>query len=474
MSLMNQGETPGFERGHSGRPGRMTAAMRAMRQASGPSILRIGIVVQGRILEERIVKQRTSVTVGPSEKSTFVIQANLPSQFKLFEFIGNEYYLNFLDGMTGRVALATDVSDLAALRGRAKRIGSAHQIRLTLESRGKIVVGETTLLFQFVAAPPAQVRPQLPLSVKNGVVSQIDWRLSIIAALSFLLHFGLVGGMYSDWMDRVIDDDITAGFIDTVQKTMPPPVEVAGSRTSSPAEPEPAPVSTRAPQASSEEKSGKRDPTDAKHVADLLNEAERTKMAILGVLSGGSNIDGVIKDSAGAPVDLGQLAKGLGGISNEGASGLNLPSGAGGAIRQGFGVDRLPSLRGGETCAACMERAGQATKVVPIEVQTGATTMSVPINNAEATIRSQIMPGAKRCYQRGLETDPSQAGKLVILIKVAPSGEVDSANPTTNTGLSAAVANCISRVAASAKFDPPGAAGSTIVVPFSFLKQTGD
>src|SRR5580658_10708429 len=225
MSQMNPGGMgPGFGQPvHSNRPGQMTAVMRAIQQTTGPKVLRIGLVAAGRILEERIVKQRTSVTVGPSEKSTFVVQAQLPTQFKLFELIGGDYYLNFLDGMTGRVALATGITDLAALKGQAKRVGQAYQVRLTEEARGKIVVGETTFLFQFVAPPPAQPRPQLPLSVKGGVASQVDWSLTMVAAFSFLLHFGLVGAMYSDWMDPVINDDITAGLLDMVHKTMPAP-----------------------------------------------------------------------------------------------------------------------------------------------------------------------------------------------------------------------------------------------------------
>ena len=50
---------------------------------------------------------------------------------------------------------------------------------------------------------------------------------------------------------------------------------------------------------------------------------------------------------------------------------------------------------------------------------------------------------------------------------------VDSASPASNSGLSAQVASCIATVARRAKFDPPGAAGSTIQVPFNFLKQGG-
>src|SRR5260370_20330293 len=227
MSQMNPGGMgPGLgSQMHSGRPGQMTAVMRAIQATSGPKVLRIGLVAAGRILEERIVKQRTNVTVGPSEKSTFVVQANLPAQFKLFELVGNDYYLNFLDGMTGRIALATGITDLAALKGQAKRVGPAYQVRLSEEARGKIVIGETTFLFHFVAPPPVQPGPQLPLSVKGGVASQIDWSLTIIAAFSFLLHFGLVGAMYSDWMDPVVSDEFNVGgLIDMVKNIPTPPV----------------------------------------------------------------------------------------------------------------------------------------------------------------------------------------------------------------------------------------------------------
>jgi hypothetical protein len=475
MSQMNQGGMgPGVGQPvHSNRPGQMTAVMRAIQQTTGPKVLRIGLVASGRILEERIVKQRTSVTVGPSEKSMFVVQAQLPAQFKLFELIGGDYYLNFLDGMTGRIALASGISDLAGLKGQAKRVGSAYQVRLSEEARGKIVIGETTFLFQFVAPPPVQPRPQLPLSVKGGVASQIDWNLTIIAAFSFLLHFGFVGAMYSDWMDPVVNDDVTAGLIDMVQKTLPPPVETTELPTASAAATDSAPAPEKeAPKAAAAPAKTPSAAPDAKVVQGLLNEAEQAKIAILGALNGGPNISGAMKDDNGASVDLNSLANRQGGISNAGGNGLNLPGGAGGPIRPGRGGD-LSSLRGGDT-GAVATGAGVATKVVPVgNVEFGGASASVPVSNAEAVIRTQIQPGAKRCYQRGLETDPSQSGKLVILIKVAPSGEVDSVSAASNSGLSAQVAACIQSVARRAKFDAPGATGSTISVPFNFLKQGG-
>jgi hypothetical protein len=469
MSQMNQGMKPGFGPPSQGRPGQMTAVMRAMQQQSGPKVLRIGLVASGRILEERIVKQRTTVTVGPSEKSTFVVQANVPPQFKLFELIGNDYHLNFLDGMTGRVALATGITDLVSLKGQAKRVGPAYQIRLTEEARGKIVLGETTFLFQFVAPPPVQPRPQLPLSVKGGVASQIDWNLTIIAAFSFLLHFGLIGAMYSDWMDPVVNDDITAGLIDSVQRTMPPPVESTEAPTSTASSTDTAPAPTQAPKQAAQKQGAA---PDQKVVAGLLQEAEQARIAILSALNGGPNINGAMKDDNGAPVDLNSLANRSGGISNT-AGGLNLPNGAGGPIRPGQGGAGLQGLRGGETGGASTS-AGQAVVVkIKGDVEYGGSTASVPVSNAEAVIRSQIHPGAKRCYQQGLESDPTQSGRLVILIKVSPSGEVDSVSTQSNSGLSSGVANCIQKVARRAKFDAPGASGSTISVPFNFVKQGG-
>ena len=109
MSQMNPpGGHPGQQpqQGGAPRPGQMTAVMRAVTQQSGPKVLRIGLVQAGRVVEERIIKQRTSVTIGQSERSMFVIQSqNVPAQFKLFELVGSDYYLNFVDGMSGRVAL---------------------------------------------------------------------------------------------------------------------------------------------------------------------------------------------------------------------------------------------------------------------------------------------------------------------------------------------------------------------------------
>jgi hypothetical protein len=91
------------------------------------------------------------------------------------------------------------------------------------------------------------------------------------------------------------------------------------------------------------------------------------------------------------------------------------------------------------------------------------------VRNAEQVVRSQIHPGAKACFMRALDSESTQAGRALILIRVAPSGDVDSAIvKQKDDRLSGGVAACILDVARLAKFDPPGPSGSLITVPFNF------
>ncbi|HRI72662.1 MAG TPA: energy transducer TonB, partial [Polyangium sp.] len=167
------------------KPGQMTAVMRAMDQAAGPKVLRVGLVLGGKVIEERVIRERGHVTIGPSEKSTFVTPGkNIPSNFRLFELINNKYVLNFLDNMSGKVAQESGTADLAELKIGSKRafVGNVtvSQIPLSDDARGKIIVGDTTFLFQFVAAPALQARVQMPVSVQAGFGHSIDWSTTII------------------------------------------------------------------------------------------------------------------------------------------------------------------------------------------------------------------------------------------------------------------------------------------------------
>jgi hypothetical protein len=452
----------------------MTAVMRAMSVAAGPKVLRIGVVQSGRVVEERIIKQRGTVTVGNNERAMFVIPSQaVPPMFKLFELVGNDYYINFLDGMTGRVALATGITDLNALRGQAKKVGGAYQVKLTEEARGKVVVGETTFLFQFVAPPPVQPRPQLPLAVKGGIANQIDWSLTIIVAFSFLLHFGLVGAMYSDWMDAPINDDLSvAGLVDMMKNIPAPPVEEKPEPTTAPTATATATSAASKPAAGGKPSGapGKSagQVSDAKAAA-LAQQADQIQMQMLAALNGGSSVQGTLRNSEIPPVDLsGAAASGAGAAHGTG----DLKVGGGGGPVQGGGKGGLGGLGGGTGASGTGATAGTARAVEGPKGEAifGGSTATVPVSDADRVIAG-LRPRFRACYQQGLNSDPSMQGKVVITAKVGPNGEVQSAVPTSNTGLSAQVAQCIAGHISRATFSAPGGGGSTLNIPVTFVQQ---
>jgi hypothetical protein len=454
----------------------MTAVMRAMSVSAGPKVLRIGLVQGGRVIEERIIKQRITVTVGSNEKSMFVIPSQaVPPMFKLFELVGNDYYLNFLDGMTGRVALATGITDIQSLRGSAKKVGGAYQVKLTDEARGKVVVGETTFLFQFVAPPPVQPRPQLPLAVKGGLAAQIDWTLTIVAAFSFLLHFGIVGAMYSDWMDPIVGDDFNvAGLVDMMKNIPPPPVEVpqdnnpvaTATATATAAAPKPAGGAGGAKSAAAGKSAGQ--VSDAKAAA-LAAQADQMQMQMLAALNGGSSVQGALNRSDIPPVDLSGAAASNAGIGHGNG---DLKIGGGSPVQAGGKGGGLAGIGGGTKGEGTGSGAGTETKVAgPTGVaQVGGSTATVPISDADRVIAG-LRGRFRNCYQQGLASDPSMSGKVLISAKVGPNGEVSSADIASNSGLSPTVAQCIASVVKRATFSAPGGGGSTLQIPVTFVQQ---
>jgi hypothetical protein len=107
----------------------------------------------------------------------------------------------------------------------------------------------------------------------------------------------------------------------------------------------------------------------------------------------------------------------------------------------------------------------------PAETKGGDAGVVTPLD-FEEVIRSQIHPGVKRCYQRGLESDP-QSGRLVLMLQIRPDGLVDWVTVNTNTGLTIPVTDCIVEVARHAKF-PPGGNGRRIQIPMRLELQGYD
>ncbi len=458
------------------RPGQMTAVMRAV-MATGPKVLRIGLVQNGRVIEERIIKQRTHVTAGPSERNMFVVAAgDVPPNFRLFELVGNQYALNFLDGMTGRVALPTGISDLNVLRGQARRTPQGtYQVALTEDSRGKVVIGDTTFLFQFVAPPPVQPRPQLPVSVTRGA-SSIDWPTTMIAAFSFLAHLMAIGLIYSDWLDPIIDESVNVqGLIDTVKNLPPPPpIDEPVVADDTPTESKDAPKAEKKAAAAGQKASGDKGggSMSSKQAAALTNELEQLEMQTLGALAGaGPATAGVLQDGEVTTDALDRAAASGAGVGTSGPGGLSIPGG-GGPMRPGAQGGGLGSI--GSSGKAGGEGTGTATKVKgPTGSASvgGAGVAGGAVSNASRVVAG-MRAGFRACYQRGLAQNPDAQGSIRLSIRVGPNGEVQGVSASASGNLPGSVVGCVQSRASAAQFSPPeGGSGAVVSVPVTFVKQ---
>ena len=155
-------------------------------------ILRVGIIQSGRIVEERLIRKRENVTVGQASKNTFIVPASqLSKSYTLFESKSDAYFLIFEESMEGRVSIGDQVVDLKSLArsGNAKKRGGRYVVQLDEKSRGKVIIGEFTLLFQFIDAPPVLPKPQLPAAARGGLAQRVEW-----AFVNILIICGLVLG----------------------------------------------------------------------------------------------------------------------------------------------------------------------------------------------------------------------------------------------------------------------------------------
>lgn len=464
----------------SNRPGQMTAVMRAVAPA-GPKVLRIGLVQNGRVIEERIIKKRQDVAVGPSEKNLFVIRGgDIPASFKLFELIDGHYVLNFLPSMTGRVALPTGISDLTVLSGQAKKTQHGFQTKLSEDARGKVVIGDTTFLFQFVAPPPVQPKPQLPVSVTRGATG-IDWPTTMIAAFSFLAHFMAIGALYSDWLDPVVDYDVNVKNLVESVRNLPPPPQLEQKSTEgeeadkkeAEAAPEPEPVAKKpAPKAEAEPEAGEGKPKlTEKEVAALAAELDSFDMGILGASTGKAATADVLGsgDSIATNV-MDKAAESGAGVSSGGPGGLKLGSG-GGAIRPGEQGNSLASI--GSSGKSAQEGSGTAKAVKGPTGNAsvgGAAVAGGTVGNASSVV-ARMRAGFRACYNRGLQSNPDASGRISLRIQVGPGGEVTGVAASSSGNLPASVVNCVKGRARSARFSPPEGGVAVVSVPVTFVKQ---
>ncbi len=477
----------------SGRPGAMTVAMQAVNiKPAGPKVLRIGVIQSGKIVEERIIRQRETVTVGGSERNHFVIHTQgLPARFELFQLVGGDYILNFTNMMTGRVGLPAGVQTLEQLRtgGAARNAGSHWQVKLNDTARGKVVIADVTLLFQFVTPPPVQPRPQLPAAARGGFAKSIDWVFTAFMMFSFMTHFGFV--VYLENADWPIEQGIAAippEFTDLVINDEPPPEpepEAEGpTDQTAPAEEAPQPAKTPAKAeggpAKGEKPAGDESAGESKAEATARMAEEAASAAealLLGALGseGGGALNDVLAGGAvtGNAEDVLAQAAGVG-VASAGQGGTLRNRAGGGEGKRTGGLGSLGTTGGGGKAVGeggeIGEKAPRGNIKMDQSDEVGGTgEFDAKLVTAEVKKRLRAI---QICYEQQLRRNPGLQGKVTVQFTIEQSGTVSKANATENTTNDPQVASCVVDTVKRFRFNPGPEGGSvTYSYPFVFAPQ---
>jgi hypothetical protein len=501
------------------------AALAAL-QAGIPKVLRLGVIQGQRIVEERVMRTRETVTVGPSERSHFVVaHPTLAGRHPLFELRpgpkGEQYFLDFTEDMVGRVAFpAADggVMDLDALKasGRAVRGPRGWLVPLTDQCRGKLVVGDTTLLFQFVTPPPVQPRPQLPASVRGGWLDRVEPAFVAAVGLSALVHVGLMCfAMLPEWPKPTLEEIIADTPVQFIQVPVAPleadpPGDVPDAKTdpatqgagdrpgaetsAKPDAPAAGPVEPGKPDPQSGGPGATRSPDPATVRVGDESLTARQLEGIKGDLVNTFDVQDLLSAPGDGPVVA--IGSPFGG---HGASVTQLDQ----AMQNANGVGDGSGANGTYTTLADLGPGPAAGPLGPNGSDPPPTTVVPPRDPVQpdqpgpvvtsGTIRVrdiersgpgvwsgnvfQAKLGAKRraieaCYNAALVRDPTLAGELTFLVTVNPQGTVDLTIEVDSQTLRAAgVTDCIAGKLRSLNFtaNPPQGGAVHARVPFSFV-----
>ncbi len=479
-------------------------------------ILRIGILQAGKIVEERLVRKREAVTIGQSPKNTFYLPiANLPRELLLFDLRGDQYHLGLHTGLDGKASAADQVRSLDDLRGLpgCYEKGGTTFAPLDEKSRGKLTLGELTVLFQFVAPPPAVPKPQLPASARGGLGQALAKELPFLLAIaaSFVVQAGMVAlsfAFHSPAEKRPVQNRYLQALKVDVEfakreaqkredreeakkaeekkaeekkpdeKPEEKPVVAEAPKVTPPPMPEPVKARENIPVAKrpAEDKPATK-PTPEQQLHRRQQVVNKTILKQL-VSSGGPAVPGsgpadalarghvdkiqaAFDRPAGIQVGAPGETKGFeGGPRFEGAGGT------GGAVAKLQGItdaDRKAAGMSDTLKTDAVEKPAAAKKPDEKKVNAKATLGSLTKSGGMGQLDSSAVAGVfkrrssafRTCYESRLRDKPNLSGKIVIRFTIGEAGRITNIDVASNTTGDSQVGACIVEKVRGMRFDPP-------------------
>ncbi|HEY1552439.1 MAG TPA: AgmX/PglI C-terminal domain-containing protein [Kofleriaceae bacterium] len=366
--------------------------------------LRIGVVLSGQLVEERIVRAGP-VTIGTSLRCML----SLP-----------------IDGLPREHVLFDPALELHAMPGaKVKTVGN----------RGKVELGELTILFQSIALAAPMPRPQLPAELRRV---SFDRKLAAIVGASLAVHAAVIAWAITrdaetlpSFAERFHDDGIDVqlpDYVDRVDPTTPttPPTTTPapGPGVAHEVAHQPIVAATALPPPPSA--------IEAQRLANILTGDD-----------GSSGFGGMSSRQPGA--DLGTQ------IANARNTHATIGDGS-----HGPRVDDRMHIGDGSKLQTGEQHLTQVTRDDEhVPVRMSIVPQSHPDPDQEdivAKIRSAYVAGLQHCYRVALKADASLEGKVTLELTVVENGRV---HEPSATGVDDAVDHCMAAQMAQWHFRSP-------------------
>lgn len=404
---------------------------------TSPRALRVGVLLGGNLVEERVFRDGP-ITIGQSLKCMLSVPAaGVPREHVLVTRDDGRMLLHVPAGANGKLAQGESISELAGT------------IVLGHGARGKLVLGEATILFQEIAAPPRQPRPVLPASVRGTLGDRIDRRLAAIIGASVIAHLAIAGVAW--WQDvdtgSMLETPVAMHYKQEVMEVslpdeLPPVTEPSTSPGAAvPATPVQTPrpivkptrvtVKTGVPAAATED--------DAQRFASILTGSEigRTGQTGMGTRTPGADLDKQIDAVGNRQVVVGNDQGGFRTKDREGIGTTDGPN-----IQNPTEVAQQKPKDGNEP--------GGRIQIKPLPPEGPGTSLTVAM--VLDKIKGPYMAGLQRCYKLGLRDDSKLSGKIDMSFTVTETGKLEDSSAR---GVSAEVDRCVQDLMGGWRFAIP-------------------
>lgn len=447
----------------------------AAAQGQGPKVLRIGLIVDGKIVQERLIKHAESVTVGEAPKNTFVTaKLALPkADWPVFLFKGGKYHLQFTEGMKGKVGSGGSVVGLDKLRSDAtvEKDGAAWRLPLSDQDRGKVSVGDVTLLFQFVSPPPVSNQRPPRVDFRPRLVEEDDALLFV-----FLLVFGTGAAVFVLFALFFIPPEEEATSMDQVDEKW---TKLIINKPDEPVKPvdKPADVGQDKAEEAKADKKAEESKTD-KPAAKEMSKSEKMDAAKADVMKKSA----VLQFLTTRGDSQGGQAKDLWSDQGNGAVASALDGVTGVVAADEGNVGKLRGTAGGPGGSADIGEIGAiggdntakvaAAPTVVVSVETGEGDAGDMETTDQGTVKKVVQKNAgqlKYCYETQLKANPDLSGRVEIEWNIT-GGRVTAADVFANTTGDNDLATCI--VSKIKRWSFPVEIEGEVQWPFIFKQKT--